>query len=298
MMTFPTLMNKRGRCLIMRTFAPDARDVSFRVDQVFRTVAAFDGISFEKRPSVSQILILVFANPRYGSRADCGLTAAALRKVLGTRTPNLGIPITIEEMKHGEPYSSMLNYAIQVSGRFGCDYSLVLSPEVQGYVTGANLEAMYKACCNGALAAGLVISELRETLLDSGGVSNACAIWCNAPLALVHGFDRYSALPLGKSQIETSDASSAVYRGGGEEWIPLRWLADEHGECIAPVIPEDDAAAYQTPDPTTQADLWLRYEAMRSTKLGRRNQALAFVQASPDALVNGVMKQYRGSLLR
>lgn len=289
----PNFLARRGVGLILRTFATKPEDVAARVKQVRELVDTVGGIRIAGTPVLKRIDVPVFADKRFGSRADCGDTADALKQEF--RFDSL---VTIHVVAHGDLFCGLLNFGVAQQLRHRVDYSLIMSSEARSYCNQETIEALLSAMMKGAKASGVAINELTDSIMK-GRLANTFAMWDNMALLTVGGFDLRAAMPVDdraahhvRGVIEGEDVYYAI--AGVEEVIPLARLVEVYGPCIAPIRSRGDGVqVYQVPDQETQRELWGRHTKKMGTKLQRQLAHLFAIRMDPSILEYGVMDGYR-----
>lgn len=282
--------------LILRVFAQKEADIPNRVEMVRELVERAASISAFGRRFLKTIDVLVWNDRRYES--DCGKTLAALRK--GMQKKVNGVLVPISEVRHGDLFCGVLNYGIGSQLRRGIDYSIIVSPEAFGYMNSETIAKMIWAAKNGALAIGVAINELTQSILE-GRIANTFTMWHNLSLLTVGGFDLRSAKPIADDRIAEyvrgwhPDKGEVFYQiAGVEEIIPLARLTETFGPCIAPIMPQGEGVQqYVVPDPVGSPELHFRHVSKMGTKLERQAHHLAQIGFDPTYIKGGVMPDYR-----
>lgn len=279
--------------LILRVFSTTSDGVKGRVTNVCELVKTARAICIGNKPVFTRIDVLVFADTRFGTRADCGKTACALRREL------IGdVLVSIHEVHHGDLYCGLLNYGIAHQMREGVDYSMVASTEAQSYFTAQAIEAMLNAMAHGAKAAGVAINELTDSIM-AGRLANTLAIWNNLALITVGGFDLRAAMSVDNSTsrwiCSSSNGEFTRYAVEGvEEVIPLARLVDLYGPCIAPIRPIGSGIQqYEVSDAQNSATVVRRQIAKMNGKSCRQAALLCDAGFTLSFLEGGVMDGYR-----
>ena len=273
--------------LVLRTFATKSDLIPERVKQV----KAFVEKAVETR-LINRIDVLVWADKRYEG-CDCGGTAEAMRRALVSNT-------VVSEVSSSDIFCGLLNYGVALQLRHGIDYSIIASSEAVPYFSAENLENMLAAAGKGALSVGLAITELTESILE-GRIANTFAMWHNASLVQVGGFDLVAAKPLRgelaaylRGWTEKDGGREVFYhRAGVEEIIPLIRLVDTFGPCIAPIRPVGEGVSYIVPDPRVDRTGYERHLQKMGTKRERQTAFAASIGADLSYLKGGVMPDYR-----
>ncbi len=294
-MELESFLSRKTVGLVLRTFASKEEDVPKRVAAVRQMVDLARGVSVEGVPIIRNIDVVVFADTRFGARADCGKTAVALRDELKGEKK-----VFVSDVSHGDLFCGVLNYAVARQLRSGMDYTAILSTEVASYVNAQTFMALVEALCAGAKAAGVALNELAPSILE-GRLANTFCVWENDAFMQVGGFDLRAAMPVDDKLAHymrgwSSEKKDHVYYAlaGVEEVIPLARLTETFGACIAPVLPRGEGIkAYEVPDPVAQPDLWKRHISKMGTKYQRQAALLAAIDCDVDYLKGGVMPAYR-----
>jgi hypothetical protein len=280
--------------LILRVFAKEESQIPDRMEMIEKAVAAARKATVSGQTLIKRIDVLVWKDKNY-AESDCGQTANALRKKFSGEKS-----LFISEVLHGDIFCGILNYGIAHQLRHGVDYSIIVSAEAFSYMTPETMAAMVDAACSGALAIGVAINELTQSILD-GRLANTFAMWHNQSLITVGGFDLKAAKPVNEALAHfmrgwspEKDENVFYHLAGVEEVIPLALLAETFGDCIAPILPQGEGIQqYQTPDPAENPELWERHVAKMGTKFERQCALLASIGIDPSFLRGGVMPQYR-----
>ncbi|MEK7116208.1 MAG: hypothetical protein AAB879_02320, partial [Patescibacteria group bacterium] len=163
---------KRG--LLLVTFAQKEDHVARRVQMAYESVKVAEALRLGDHPFFSRIDIVVPTNPRYVDR-DCGKTKDALVKRLKAHRQ-----VFIQEVP-GDAFSASKNLGFAIQLRHGVDYTMTLSPEARGYLNQATIDAITDAVCHGALAVGVAIGELEQSILE-GRLAGTFAMWHTAAM--------------------------------------------------------------------------------------------------------------------
>ena len=284
-----TSAKKRG--LLIVTFAQGEGDVAQRVKMAEETVEIAEALRLGDHPFFSRIDIVVPTNQRYVDH-DCGKTKDALVKRLKAHRQ-----VFIQEVP-GDAFSASKNIGFGIQLRHGVDYTMTLSPEARGYLNQATIDAITDAVCHGALAIGVAIGELEQSILE-GRLAGTFAMWHTAAMFSVGGFDMAAA---GRTMEDrevlyvkgwSREIDTEVYyaTAGVEEVVPLAYLVDLYGPCIAPLLPcGEGVKRYQLP---TDHALLERHRQKMGTKFERQFAHLFRIRRDPSWLKGGVMPQYR-----
>jgi len=287
------ILNRKRVGLLLRTFATKAEDVPKRVAAIEKMVDKATKLQIEGRAVFSRIDVLVWADARYKD-ADCGDTAEAMKLALaGVK----GVHVT--EFKTGDLFCGILNFGVAHQLRDRIDYTLIASTEAESYFNPETVGDMLVAMESGAKAAGVAINELTQSVCE-GRLANTMAMWDNLSLMSVGGFDLRAAKPVNDQVAHylrgwSEDAGQVFYQlAGVEEIIPLARLVEIYGPCLAPIMPRGEGVqTYQTPDPVTQLELWVRHVSKMGTKLERQAALAAAIGYVLAFLKGGVMPAYR-----
>lgn len=283
--------------MILRVYATEERFIPDRLTMVEKAIAAARQATVDGQPLIRRIDVMVWNDQRYEG-ADCGQTARALRSKFSNEKD-----LFITDFKHGDLFCAILNRGIFHQSKHGVDYSLIVSAEAFSYMTPETMKEMVTAVCRGALAVGVAITELTDSILE-GRLANTFCLWNNEALMTVGGFDMMAAKPdksifpvkvyVGKKQTE---AGLAVYHGAGvEEVVPLIRLYKNFDEkpCLAPILPQGAGIQrYIVPDKEKDPEGWRRHWNKIGTKLERQMAHLNSIGVFPSALKEAVMQEYR-----
>lgn len=291
--TAEQFFSKNRVALMLRVFATKEDDVQRRVELVGKTVERAQSIVVAGKPVFSRIDVLIYADKRYPDH-DCGKTLPAM--VESFKQNKL---VSIEEGP-GDIFCGLGNYGFALEARHRCDYSVTFSPDAYSYMTPETVEAMIAAACKGARGIGVVLNELRQSVLE-GRLCGTFAMWHIASMLTVGGLDLRAARP-------TDDRVAHYMRGwspekndhvfyhlaGVEEMFPCARMVDAFGPCLAPIMPIGDGVpAYEPPDPVKQPDLYARHIKKMGTKFERQVAHLASIGHDISWLKGGVMPEYR-----
>lgn len=280
--------------VLMRVFAQKEEDIPNRIELVRNLLSRLSvAVVIDGKMRINSIDVLVWADQRFANsktKPDCGKTAQALREAF----PN---QIKVREVRNGDLFCGVLNYGVAFQTRERIDYSLILSPEAFPYITRETLAGIIDAAAGGALAIGVAIDELCESICE-GRIANTFALWHNISLLTVGGFDCRAELP-------ENDKFAYYFRGwegeptdtilaGVEEVRSLARMVQNFGPCIAPVIPQGKIEdGYQIPDSRTQPELFERHVRKMRSKTERQAALLADIGFGMSYLKGGVMPGYR-----
>lgn len=291
--TVQSFLTEKRIGLVLRVFAQKEEQIPDRVAMVKEAIGRARSIVVQGQLAIRYINVIVWADPRYRD-SDCGKTTGALRAELGG-TPDL----FVNEFRDGDLFCGLLNYAVCHQLRHRVDYSLIASSEAFSYLNAETLEVMIEAACQGALAIGVAINELSQSILE-GRLANTFAMWHNESLGEVGLFDLRAEKPIDDRLAHymrgwSSEKGDVFYHlAGVEEVIPLARLAIKKGPCIAPILPRGEGVKqYQAPDPVKEPELWLRHVSKMGTKIERQSALLAQIDCDLTILKGGVMPAYR-----
>lgn len=298
---YPNLLHKNATGVLARVFAREAKLVPGVTQQAIELAQRVVATSVDGFPFARQFEFLIPCDKRYPD-VDCGETASALRKEICSR--NWGkTHVSVSEVGVGDLYCRLLNKGMSSLRSKGCTYGLVTSIQNARYWNQPTAEAMIRAAKQGALAVGLAIPELEESVMQ-GLLSNTCALWRIPELQEVGGFDLMSAQikigALRRSFAEAWDSERGhwIYDWHGtEEIVPLARLIEDHGECIACVLPTGNGTPrYVAPDPVTDLIGWKRHMSKMQTKRDRQLNFAIRMGKDLTYFQGGVMPAYRHPL--
>lgn len=284
--------------VLMRVFAQKEDDIPNRIELVRNLLSRLDiaGV-IDGKMRIDSVDVLVWADQRFlnsKTKPDCGKTAQALREAFPSQ-------IKVREVRNGDLFCGVLNYGVAFQTRNRVDYSLILSPEAFPYINRETFTTVIDAAANGALAIGVAIDELRESILE-GRIANTFALWHNISLMTVGGFDCRAELP-------EDDRFAYYFRGwegeptntvlsGVEEVRPLARMVQTFGSCIAPIVPQGEInGGYQIPDPQKQPELFERHVRKMRSKTERQSALLADIGFNLSYLKGGVTSEYQHPLV-
>lgn len=292
------LLHSKKIGALVRCFARESGLVDNAVSLALASVERMLSVTVEGCAFVSRVEILVPMDPDYVER-DCGETAAKLREAVAERKWK---NVFVSEVRHGDIFVGILNYGNAKLLRTGCDYGIVLSKEAEAYFTAEAAQDLVQAAEAGALAIGLAITELTESIMQ-GRIANTFAMWHLMSLVQVGGFDLRSAKPKKetaiKSRAEAWDKGKLFYaydNAGVEEIVPIIRLIRTFGPCIAPILPRGNGIKiWQAPDPKLDAEGYQRHVNKMGTKFVRQSYFAVSEQTDPEMsyLKGGVMDGYQ-----
>ncbi len=281
--------------LFLRTFATKESDVERRVELMQSVFDRIDDLGTDFS-IFGRIDILIYADKRYPD-ADCGLTYKAMVDAFSDRNG-----VVIEEVPFGDIFCGLGNYGFAKQLRGGMNYTMTMSPEVHSYLHLENLIPMIEALMSGAKAVGLALNELSQSVLE-GRLSGTFMMWDLISLLTVGGLDLRAARPkderLAHYMRGWHEEKGEVYYplAGVEEMIPLAYLVDYFGPCLAALLPRGaNDQCYQVPDRLTQPELWERHVRKMGTKFERQSTHLASIGYDISWLKGGLMPAYRHQL--
>lgn len=279
--------------LILRVYAHKEEQIPERINMIKEAIASARRMTMDSEQFIRRIDILVWADKSYKD-SDCGKTASILREELREEKG-----VFVSEVMHADIFCSILNYGVVHQLRKGIDYSMIASSEAFTYMTPEIMFDMIEAARNSALAIGVAINELSESILE-GRIANTLAMWHNESLMTVGGFDLRAAMPLNERSAfymkGWSKDEGVVYYplAGVEEVIPLARMIQTYGPCVAPLVPRGNGVKqYMAPSPITHYDLWMRHISKMGTKFERQSALLASIGADLSYIKGGVMEDYR-----
>jgi len=266
-------LEKNSIGLILRVFATNETDISEKIKMTEELINRALIIKTDKEKIIKRIDVLVWADPNY--KSDCGKTASVLQQQINNKK------VFISEVKQGDLFCELLNYGVNLQTKEKIDYSIIASIEAGSYFNKETLEAIIDASSQGALAIGVAINELRESILE-GRLANTFAMWHNQSLLAVGGFDlRAAKLTLEEEQNKNKRIS------GVEEIIPLALLVKKFGPCIAPILPQGkEESKYIISDKET-------YKKKMESKEEKQKAHLASLGYNFSFLQDGIMKEYK-----
>jgi hypothetical protein len=293
-----SLLHSKNVGALVRCFARESNLVDNAVKLALASVERMLSVSVGGRSFVSRVEILVPMDDSYAEK-DCGETAPKLREAIAERKWK---NVFVSEVRHGDIFVGILNYGTAKLLRAGCDYGVVLSKEAEAYFTAEAAEDLVAAAEAGALAMGLAITELTESIMQ-GRIANTFAMWNLMALIQVGGFDLRSAKPKKeaaiKSRAEAWDEAKNFYvydNAGVEEIVPLIRLIRTFGPCVAPILPRGEGVrVWQAPDPKTDPEGYIRHVNKLGTKFVRQSYFAQAEQTDPELsfMKGGVMATYR-----
>lgn len=294
--------------VLMRVFVQKEEDIPNRIELVRNLLSRLNiaGV-IDGKMRINSIDVLVWADQRFANsktKPDCGKTAQALKEAFSYYDPGHGEDefylqnrLHVREVRNGDLFCGVLNYGVAFQTRERIDYSLILSPEAFPYITRETMVGVINAAADGALAVGVAIDELCESICE-GRIANTFALWHNISLLTVGGFDCRAELP-------ENDKFAYYFRGwdgeptdmmlaGVEEVRPLARMVQNFGPCIASVAPCGEiVGGYQVPDPQIQPELFERHVKKIRSKTERQSALLADIGFNLSYLKGGVMPEYR-----
>lgn len=294
-----SLLHSKNVGAILRCYQGKPELVDNAVTLALASVDRMLSVQVGNRPFISRVEILIPMDEGYAEK-DCGETAGKLRKAIAERSWK-GV-VFVSEVRHGDIFVGLLNYGTAKLLRAGCDYGVILSKEAEAYFTTEAAEDLVHAAEAGALAMGLAITELTQSIMQ-GRIANTFAMWHLMSLMQVGGFDLRSAKPKKeapiKSRAEAWDQGKLFYaydNAGVEEIVPLIRLTRTFGPCVAPIFPRGDGVkVWKAPDPVTDPDGYVRHVNKMGTKFIRQSYYAVSEHTDPELsfLKGGVMESYR-----
>ncbi len=268
-------------------------DIPRRLEMVAESIAALRAVTIDGERAVKLITLVVWTDERnYPGQVDCGLLAPALHEEYRGQKD-----IHVLEITRGDIFCAALNRAVSTQRQKGCSHSLIVSPETNSYLSSPNVAVMVQALRKGALATGLAINELQESIMQ-GRLANTCMMWDIAELQAVGGFDLAAQKPRPSDPTQLhargeKDGKEFFYAlGGVEEIIPLIRLIKFNGACIAPIMPSTGAEEqlYQLP---TDPELLKRHFSKMGTKKERQAHFAMREMCDLSYIKTGIMRDYR-----
>ncbi len=293
-----SLLHSKKIGALLRCFAREAALVDNAVTLALASVERMLSVQVGGRPFVSRVEILVPMDDAYAEK-DCGETAPKLREAIKAKGWK---NVFVSEVEKGDIFVIVLNYGNAKLLRAGCDYGIILSKEAEAYFTAEAAEDLVAAAEAGALAMGLAITELTESIMQ-GRIANTFAMWDLVSLLQVSGFDLRSAKPKKDAAIKSCaqawDSAKNFYvydNAGVEEIVPLIRLVRTFGPCIAPILPRGEGIkVWRSPDPNTDPEGYRRHRDKMGTKFVRQSYFAQAEGTDPELsfLKGGVMPAYR-----
>lgn len=294
------LLDNKKIGALLRVFAKKPELVLGAVEQTLELAQKLAAVMVSGRRMIRHIEILIPMDKRYAD-VDCGVTASALRKALALCDWADGC-VFVSEVRVGDIFCGVLNYGMSALAAKGCAYGIVASKEAGSYFNTETAAVMVKAATDGALAIGVALSELSESIMQ-GRIANTMAMWEIPSLQQFGGFDLRSAKPkkdnviIHKVQAWDKSRETPFWEydlAGVEEIISLCRLVDMFGPCIAPVLPQGEGVQhYIIPNPTTDRAGYERHLNKMGTKRERQTFFANSVGADLTFLMGGVMEGYR-----
>ena len=234
----PDFLDQNHIGVLMRTFDSKETNIPGSVQLVAETSGRLRDFQINGSPVFDRIDVLVWKDQRHHD-SDCGKTAEALQQAI--RDPG----INIQEMD-GDLFCGLMNSGIGLQTGEGMDYTVSISPDANSYATPETLTSMMEAASRGALAVGVAIDELTQSILE-GRIANTFAMWHNLTLIGVGGFDLKAAKPsddrLAHYIRGMDEAGNEIFYpfAGVEEVIPLARIFDRlKRPFIAPISPSGE----------------------------------------------------------
>lgn len=285
---------------LIRLFSMKPDQVELNVSGAMKLIERLMSARVQGLDAFQKIAVVVFADQRFGNRADCGLTANAMREVLRAR--GLEREVYLEEVEYGDLNWGVLNHGVSVLSSAGCKIVASISPQSVDLCTDENLTSVYEAFGCGAKASCIAVYDVEG--IAQGCFTNASTWWDTRALMNVGMFDEVAAMPVDPTRVLRAVGhhpvlGELVYPATGvEEIAPLLRLVDQFGECLAPVIPPNvdlDTITYALPDRNLYPDLWERKMRQLATKRPRQNLVAMSIRRDLTHLKYGVMPEYRHS---
>lgn len=285
---------------LIRLFSMKPEQVESNVTGAMKLIARLTSAQVEGLPAFREIHMVIFADKRFESRADCGATEPAMRDAV--KAAGLERDVRIESVAFGDLNWGILNHGFSGLHQAGCRIIASISPQSVGVCTDENLARVYEAFAKGAKASCLAVYDLEG--ICQGNFTNASTWWDAQAHAAVGGFDEAASMRADERRVLRAsgwhpDLGALDYPGTGvEEIAPLLRIVEGYGECLAPIVPEgmtDATIAYDLPDRTKFPDLWSRKVTQLVTKRPRQNLIAMSIGRDLTCLKRAVMKEYRRS---
>lgn len=294
LLTPKAFMAERKVGLLIRGYATKESDIPSRIAMMDELVAKARIATVAGERFIRRTDLLVWANTTdYPRQADCGKLASALKlHFKGQRD------VFVHNIERGDPFCSILNYGIGMQLRAGCDYSVIASSEANAYWDSDIPKRMVEAACKGALAIGVAINELTQSVLQ-GRLANTLAMYHNMSAVAAGLFDLRASKPKDDKNARyvkgaDKDGNAVYYHVGGvEEVILLSRMVDLFGACIAPLQSGLSGLQYAIPSQAENPDLYLHHKQKFGTKEERQMAHLCSINRDFSHLRGGVMPEYR-----
>ncbi len=237
-----------------RVFVKDPKKFDEEIVKTIKSIRHMLKLNVDGDPMFSRIDALVLGDDRYVDR-DCGRTLITLLDEFedcGT--------VHIHEFTHGDPFCGALNECMYQQVHGGMDYTMLWSHSVTSYATEDNARAMLEALEGGALVTGMVLKELRESIL-AGRVLATMKIWNNQAFARIGFYDLRLGQPFETAEKDKPysphfmelDGEQVYTVAGVEEIIPLIRMGRMFGRpFIAPIVPRGHGVWDDEPDMTRE----------------------------------------------
>lgn len=291
------ILERKTFGLVLRVFAHKLELVALQCDKNLALAREAASMQVGGKKVFKNILIMVVSDTRRIDH-DCGGSVAYLKQQLKLdRCPQ----ISVHAPERADIFCGILNEAAEELKAHRCDYMAVFSNAATDYLDLQFMDDASRAFQNGAVAAGLAITELQESILK-GALANTAMIWDLRELGSVGGFDHFAEQPYKKGheglltderlvnwmQGKREDGKNAFYACAGvEEIIPLIRLARKHDRpCIAAIMPSS-GKIWELP---TDLDQLARHLNKMALKTVRQELMANHVNASLGMLGDAVMK--------
>lgn len=281
--------------LLLRVYATEERLIPERIEMVKKLISRAMLIRVAGLRVISRVDVVVWNNPLYKDRADCGKTYDAMKDVFA----HWGVTTEVHHLTSGDLFCSALSFGVMQQAVHGCDYTVIASAEALSYMTDETMENVVKAAADGARAVGVAISELTPSVMR-GRLANTFCMWHNVSLAQVGMFDKRAEMMQEPEHGEWAHGWEPTKgpvkypKSGVEEILPLCRMWREFGECTASVLPAGEGVQhYQMPDPATNRVEWDRQQAKWLTKEARQISLAESAGFKISAVEGAVMEQYR-----
>lgn len=281
---------------LSRCFAREPGQVEKGVASAIASIERMLSVTVGDRRFVSRVEVLVPRDESY-VECDCGETAPKLRAIIAERGWK---NVYVNEVRFGDLFVGILNYGLAKLLRGGCDFGVILSKEAEAYFNAEAAEDLVTAAENGALVAGLAITELTQSIME-GRIANTFAMWDLEALAQVGFFNATSAKSKKDAAIvhraQAWDSAKQFWNyelAGVEEIVPLIRLVRTFGSCIAPILPRGDGVKiWKAPDPATDPEGYTRHVNKLGTKSVRHSHFADQEHTDLSFIKGGVMEAYQ-----
>lgn len=285
--------------LVLRVFAGKLGAVETQCDRTLETARKAAAMEIGGKPVFKHILIMVAADTRRVDH-DCGQSYRYLSAALKAQPCK---QIKVINADREDLFCGILNRSAAELLRHGCSYMGVFSHAAHDYLDLEFMESAAEAFQKGALAAGLAITELQDSIMR-GLLANTGMIWDLKTLVSVGGFDHFAEQPFTKGHRDLftderqvtwiqgkrdGDKDAYYPRAGVEEIISLIRIARKVDRpCLAPIMPSSGKVWVAPTEPTERK----RHDKKMATKNGRQAFMAGHVNADLGVLEDAVMDGY------